>query len=342
MNRTLWDLLREIDRLHGRLDALGLPEAWVEMARARALVEEAFHTTRIEGSEITREEAEAAFAGENVPSARADDLRELLNFRAAHRLAGDYAESGRPFTQAFLREIHRELVRGVRGGAAAPGEYRKVQNYVVNQTTGETIYTPPPANEVPERMAALVDQMATGGEHPIIVSGVAHLDLVDIHPFLDGNGRTGRLLAVASLTRDNYAVGVLGALSAYYDADRASYYDAIQSTRTADGDATRWLEYFARGIHAELGQLLERTERAWESAAKVDRRLSDHEQRALALAASGGGVTIRQLEQAVPGVPRRTLQYAVRRLVDAGLLLPQGETNSRRYVVATPTDKAGA
>lgn len=84
----------------------------------------------------------------------------------------------------MIREIHKRLVEGVRGGSAAPGQYRKIYNYVVNSSTGETIYTPPPAHEVPIMMAELVDFLGTETDtHLVLVSGIAQFQLVHIHPF---------------------------------------------------------------------------------------------------------------------------------------------------------------
>ena len=84
-----------------------------------------------------------------MPEADPEDVLELLNYRRAFDFVSEYLDSGAPVSEGLIREIHKRLVEGVRGGQAAPGEYRKVQNYVVNAATGKTIYTPPPAHDVP-------------------------------------------------------------------------------------------------------------------------------------------------------------------------------------------------
>ncbi len=168
----------------------------------RALVLEAHHTTHIEGTQLTLDQAERLMAGEPVPEADPDDVRELLNYRRAFDFISEYLSIGAPITEGLIREIHKRLVEGVRGGAAAPGEYRKIQNYVVNSATGETIYAPPPAHEVPILMAKLVEWLNCEWEtHPVLMSGIAQFQLVHIHPFLDGNGRTSRLLSTLCLYR---------------------------------------------------------------------------------------------------------------------------------------------
>ena len=105
---------------------------------------EAHHTTHIEGTQLSIEQAERLWAGRDVRGADADDVRELLNYREAFELVSEYLSSGEPITEGLIREIHKRLVDGVRGGRAKPGEWRTVQNFVANSMTGAIVYTPPP------------------------------------------------------------------------------------------------------------------------------------------------------------------------------------------------------
>lgn len=248
--------LTRIERARGFLEAATLSEEWVREMGEWALVLEAHHTTHIEGTQLSLDQAERLLAGEAVPEADPDDKRELLNYRRAFEFVSEYLDSGAPITEGLVREIHKRLVEGVRGGKAAPGEYRRVQNYVVNSATGEVIYTPPPAHDVPVRMAELIAWLnqPEPAAHPVLVSGVAQFDLVHIHPFLDGNGRTSRLLSTLCLYRTGYDFKRLFAISEYYDRDRAAFYGAIQSVREHDMDMTGWLEYFVGGL-AETNRL---------------------------------------------------------------------------------------
>lgn len=145
--------LTRIERARGFLEAAQLSDDWLETMRSRAFVLEAHHTTHIEGTRLTLEQAERLLAGEAVAGTDPDDARELLNYRDAFEFVSSYLNDGGPVTEGLIREIHRRLVTGVRGGSAAPGEYRRVQNYVVNAATGQTIYTPPPPYDVPPLMA---------------------------------------------------------------------------------------------------------------------------------------------------------------------------------------------
>ena len=192
--------LTEIERARGFLDAASLSDEWIDSMRSRAFLLEAHHTTHIEGTRLTIEEAADLLAGDDVPGADPEDTRELLNYRDAFEFVSTYLNDGGPITERLILEIHRHLVASVRGGSAAPGQYRLVQNYVVNSATGETIYTPPPARDVPILMHELVSWLNRPSDiHPVIASGIAQFQLVHIHPFLDGNGRTSRLLSTLCL-----------------------------------------------------------------------------------------------------------------------------------------------
>jgi len=127
--------LTRIERARGFLEAARLSEDWLVTMRSRAFALEAHHTTHIEGTRLTLEQAERLLAGEVVAGTDPYDVRELLNYRDAFEFVSGYLNDGGPVTEGLIREIHRRLVAGVQGGSAAPGEYRRVQNYVVNAAT---------------------------------------------------------------------------------------------------------------------------------------------------------------------------------------------------------------
>ena len=166
--------LTHIERARGFLEAAMLSEQWVREMGQRALLLEAHHTTHIEGTRLTLDQSRRLLEGSPVPDADPEDAKELLNYRKAFDFVSKYLAGGGPITEGLIREIHRHLVEGVRGGAAGPGEYRKIQNYVVNSLTEEIIYEPPPAFDVPIMMAELVHWLHRQQEvHPVLVSGIA-------------------------------------------------------------------------------------------------------------------------------------------------------------------------
>ena len=318
--------LTRIERARGFLEAAKLSEDWIRRMGERALVLEAHHTTHIEGTHLTLEQSERLLAGEAVPEADPDDTRELLNYRGAFEFVSTYLGHGGPITEGLVREIHKRLVEGVRGGSAAPGEYRRVQNYVVNSATGEVVYTPPPVHDVPILMRELVAWLnEPGGVHPVLASGAAQFQLVHIHPFLDGNGRTSRLLSTLCLYRAGYDFKRLFTISEYYDRDRSAFYRAIQGVRERGMDLTGWLEFFTEGLAIQLDEVKARGERTIRRDVLMRKHgLSDRQALALDHVLDHGRLTIGGFAALCPGVNRRTLQRDLKSMVEKGLLVEAG------------------
>ena len=318
--------LTRIERARGFLEAAKLSEEWIRRMERRALVLEAHHTTHIEGTRLTLEQSERLLAGEAVPEADPDDVRELLNYRDAFEFVSDHLTGGGPITEGLIREIHKRLVAGGRGGSAAPGEYRRVQNYVINSATGAVVYTPPPAHDVPILMQELVTWLNEEHKvHPVLVSGLAQFQLVHIHPFLDGNGRTSRLLSTLCLYRAGYDFKRLFTISEFYDRDRSVFYRAIQGVRERGMDLTGWLEFFVEGLATQLDEVKVRGERAIRGDVIArQHRLSERQASALSYLLEHGRMSIQGYEALWPQVNRRTLQRDLKELVGKGLLVERG------------------
>lgn len=330
--------LTTIERARGFFQAATLSDQWIARMSERALLLEAYHTTHIEGTQLTLEQSEILLGGGTVEGASPDDVRELLNYREAFDLVSQYLVSGAPVTETLIREIHRRLVEGVRGNSGRPGAYRQLQNAVVNSQTGQVIYTPPAWGDVPQLMAELVQWINDESEiHPVLVAALAQFQLVHIHPFVDGNGRTSRLLSTLCMYRRGYDFKRLFTISEYYDRDRRAFYDAIQGVRDQGMDHTGWLEFFCHGLATQMQEAVERGI----LAIKTDLLAREHkfnERQALILQElfALGELDIKVIEELFPGTSRRTLQRDLGRLQQAGLLEREGETNQLQYRALPP------
>jgi Fic family protein len=325
--------LTRIERARGFLEAARLSEDWLATMRSRAFVLEAHHTTHIEGTQLTLEQAERLLAGEAVAGTNPDDVQELLNYRDAFEFVSSYLNDGGPITESLIREIHRRLVAGVRGGSAAPGTYRQVQNYVVNAAIGQTVYTPPPPYDVPPLMAELAAWLNTVSDvHPVLVSGIAQFQLVHIHPFVDGNGRASRLLSTLCLYRAGYDFKRLFSISEYYDRDRTGFYAALQSVRDSGMDLTGWLDYFVEGLATQMDEVTERGRWVIKADVIAVKYGLNARQKALVLHLMEYPEADLQAFQAIsPDVPRRTLQRDLQQAVAKRVLLASGATHRKRY-----------
>ncbi|MBN2031637.1 MAG: Fic family protein [Deltaproteobacteria bacterium] len=325
--------LTQIERARGFLEAAKLSEDWLEKMRSRALLLEAHHTTHIEGTRLTLEQAEAILDGRQVAEADPGDVRELLNYRTAFEFVSEYLGREGPITEGLIREIHKRMVQGVRGGTAAPGKYRAVQNYVVNSLTRQIIYTPPAPGDVPVLMSELVAWLNGVREvHPVLVSGIAQFQLVHIHPFVDGNGRTSRLLSTLCLYRAGYDFKRLFTISEYYDRDRSAFYAAIQNVREQGMDLTVWLDYFVDGLATQMIEVTERGKWVIRRDAIAQKHgLSARQALAVGYLLENPVLRIEDYEQLCRGINRRTLQRDIKGLVERGVLKAEGSARAARY-----------
>jgi len=325
--------ITRIERARGFLEAAQLSAEWEREMGERALILEAHHTTHIEGTRLTLVQAERLWKGEAVPEANPDDARELLNYRIAFEFVSECLDSGDPITEGMIREIHHRLVTGVRGSSAAPGEYRRIQNYVVNSATRQVIYTPPTAVDVPIMMSQLVKWLNSDIDiHPVLISGIAQFQLVHIHPFLDGNGRTSRLLSTLCLYKAGYDFKRLFTISEYYDRDRPSFYKSIQSVRENGMDMTGWLDYFVTGLETQMIEVRDRGEQVIRRDILVKQHaLNERQAKALGHLIQNGQLSIQTFEELCPAVNRRSLQRDLKTMLEKKLIAPEGATNHLLY-----------
>ena len=333
ITNTMTAAITQIERTRGFLEAARLSDDWVRDMGNQALIKEAHHTTHIEGTRLTLDQAERLWKGEAVPEADPDDARELLNYRSAFEFVSECLDSGDPITEGLIREIHRKLVEDVRGGSAAPGDYRRIQNYVANAATGEVIFTPPSAVEVPIMMSEMVKWLNSGLEiHPVLISGIAQFQLVHIHPFLDGNGRTSRLLSTLCLYKAGYDFKRLFTISEYYDRDRPTFYKSIQSVRENGMDMTGWLDYFITGLQTQMVEIKERGEQVIQRDVLVQKHsLNERQAKALDLLMKKGAIHISEVEEICSGVTRRTLQRDLNNLIELHLVRLKGSARQSNY-----------
>ena len=242
-----------LGRLDGSIKTLPNPDLFVLMY----IRKEAVLSSQIEGTESSLQdvlEAEAKALRPNRPS----DTEEVINYVRAMR-HGLNRLAKLPVSVRLIREIHKELLEGVRGSHLAPGELRTSQNWIgpAGCTLGEAIFVPPPPQEVPAQLAQLEKFLHSEIDMaPLIKFGIAHAQFETIHPFLDGNGRVGRLLITLLLCERQILVKPVLYLSYYFKKNRQRYYDELQSVRDA-GTWERWLSFFLQGVNEVSEQAAE-------------------------------------------------------------------------------------
>lgn len=329
--------LLEIERARGFLDAANLKDKWIKGMRSEALILEAHHSTHIEGTQLTLSQAQKILTGKTVKGVNKDDRQELLNYKEAMDFVSEYLGKKSEITEDLIKKIHKILVKDVRGGTLEPGRYRKVQNYVVNSLTGAIIYTPPPPSEVPRMMDEFVEWL--NKEHdisPVLIAGITQYQFVDIHPFLDGNGRTARVLCTLILYQNGYDFKRLFSLSEYYDKNRRGYYDAIQSVRRKEREMTEWLEYFTEGLQRQLIEVKTKGERAIKREVIVEKianfNLNPRQKKALEFLLENHTID-NSIYQKTCNTMKRTATRDLTQLVNLGLIEKHGEKKGIYYTL---------
>lgn len=249
---SLWRLLSEADRALARLDGVAStlpnPSLFVYMY----VRHEAVLSSQIEGTQSTLEDVLASEAeDERVENARSD-VEEVINYVEAmtHGIAR-LAEL--PLSLPLIQEIHAKLLAGVRGAERLPGEFRRSQNWVGGHDLKTATYVPPPRDEMWGALDNLEKFLHRPDNLPVLVHcALVHAQFETIHPFLDGNGRMGRLLTTLQLCSERVLNQPLLYLSYYFRLHRAEYYDRLQAIRAQD-DWLGWIRFFLRGVSQVSG-----------------------------------------------------------------------------------------
>ncbi len=331
--------LVEIERVRGFLDAVNLKDDWMADMQKKALILESHHSTHIEGTALSLEQSKEILEGKKVKGVNRDDEKELLNYKKAMDFVSKYLGKDDSVIEGVVRELHKILVKGVRGGQADPGNYRKIQNYVVNSRTKEVIYTPPAPLDVPHLMREFVDWMNKAEDvSPILVAGITQFQFVHIHPFIDGNGRTARLLSTLILYKTGYDFKRLFTISEFYDKDRLAYYQAIQSVRKNDMEMTSWLEYFVEGLRSQMKEIQEKGEQLIKQDAHLQKikkiGLNPRQVKAMKYLMQMGKLTVNDYQSAASCI-RRTAQRDLDDLVIKKLIkaVAKSTTDPTKYYI---------
>ena len=313
------------NRALGRLDGVtsilpDTPHFLYMYVRKEALLSSQIEGTQSSLSDLLLHENDAA------PSVPLDDVREVSNYVAATELGMSRLKKGFPISCRLLRELHATLLRRGRGRRKNPGEFRRSQNWIGGTRPGNAAYVPPPPHIVADGMSDLELFIHDRGKPlPLLVrAALAHVQFESIHPFLDGNGRLGRLLITLMLCDAGALSEPILYLSLFLKTHRTAYYDLLQRVRT-QGDWEAWLAFFLEGV--------EETSRQSAEATKATLALFETDRKAIEALGrpAGSALQVHRFMQTNPAVsvPRAaaalpistpTVRKSIGHLVDLGIL----------------------
>lgn len=324
-------LLGEAERALGKLDMYSQYIPNIDLFIRMHVAKEATQSSKIEGTQTNMEEA--LMPEDSIPLDRRDDWQEVNKYIEAMGEGIDLLES-LPFSARLIKQVHHTLLSSARGANKHPGEFRVSQNWIGGSKISDAIYVPPVAHSVEELMGDI--ELFAHNEHnhipELIKIGIIHYQFETIHPFLDGNGRVGRLMIALYLV----GVGVIGKpilyISDYLERHRSTYYEKLMRARSHN-DIVGWLTFFLQGI-------IKTAESGIETFSKILALQKDYEQRISSLGArTAKANTLIQAMYKNPimdtpriskllGITKTTAGTLVKELIDKGIFVEI--TNAKR------------
>jgi Fic family protein len=336
---SLQAILAEANQAVGRLDGMTSAFPDLNLFLYSYVRKEAVLSSQIEGTQSSLSDL-LLYENAETPGVPLDDVEEVSNYVAALNHGLKRLRGGFPLSLRLIREIHEVLLAKGRGSYAQPGEFRKSQNWIGGTRPGNAAYVPPPPEYVLECMEDLESFLHREDGLPLLIrAGLAHAQFESIHPFLDGNGRVGRLLITFMLTEKQMLHEPVLYLSLFFKKHRRLYYDRLNGTRNGDG-WNKWLDFFLQGVRDTANQ-------AAQTAAEINHLFqADRESIEQFGRGAPSAQSIFQLAQLSPifsikhaanksGLSFPTASAAVERLAKAGIL--QESSGKRRDRLFTYT-----
>ena len=260
--RKLHGRIERADRAVGRLDGLSSIVPDTNLLLYSYVRKEAVLSSQIEGTQSSLSEL-LLFENRAMPGVPIDDVEEVSNYVAAMQHGLRRLRGGFPLSLRLIREMHAILLKGGRGSNQSPGEFRRSQNWIGGTRPGNATFVPPPPDRLMECLDPFEKFLHEESESlPLLVKlGLIHVQFETIHPFLDGNGRLGRLLITLLLCEKKVLREPLLYLSLYFKTHRSYYYELLQKVRTQSA-WEHWLAFFLEGIETTAGEVSKAVKRS--------------------------------------------------------------------------------
>lgn len=316
----------QIAALHERILAATVQVRWIPALQKDARTRNTHSSTAIEGNPLTLEQVRAVESGQEMPAIAVRAKREVLNYFAGLRFVEKNAVKKTISHEEILR-LHKIMAGEVMDQGTA-GRYRTIKARVGR-------YAPPP----PEDVSGLMFELLTWWNKeatklsPVLSSAILHYRFEAIHPFADGNGRTGRALALWELYRRGFDTHHIFSVDEFYWEDRPRYYAELDAVRREGEDLTRWLEYNAEGLLMILERVWTRVQKFTGQSRQGKLVLRPKQEQLLQLLRERRSMTPRELWEAI-GVSKQGSLDLLRPLTEAGLVKRIGARKSGRYILA--------
>lgn len=329
--------------------------AWESKFRDEARMRTVFHGTHLEGNDLTQEQTEQLVRLDNVMDvesaklksgivAKDRDIQEVINYRSVLEWIDqweDFVGKEVVYSEEILKTLHALTTQRILTDEQV-GNYRKQQVVVRSVQSGQIAFRPPVSVEVPfliEEFFEWLNSEEARKLHPVFRAAITHYELVRIHPFIEGNGRTARALAMLVLYAEGYDFKRFFSLERYLDSDIEAYYNAILSVQQSeDNDMSHWLEYFCYGLAIELDRVKQQVlklSKDLQLQSRLGRQiaLSERQIMLFELVQKQGEMTSEEASKVLPNVSVDTILRDLKDLMEKGIIEKHGVTKGVKYTL---------
>ena len=349
-------ILTNISHIEGAkaiIDTAPLIPAWEKTFQQDATIRTVHYGTHLEGNDLSLGQARLIFEKAEISNqksakkiasqagvvARERDIQEILNYRKVLEFL-DKAQKHDQYSEDEIKRIHKITVNKILD-LEFSGEYRQKKVVVKDVATGLISYRPPLPLEIPFQMqhfVAWLNSKASLDLHPVLKSGIAHYEIVRIHPFLDGNGRVARAIATLILFRQDYDIKKFFSLEEYYDKNPVEYYQALQSVIDNQMDMTSWLEYFTFGLSIELDQVKQKVKDLSMDEHMLNKlgqqiSLSERQIKLVEFLKNHEAMYMKHAAKILPDISEDTILRELKDLVKKNLIKKVGKTKGSYYML---------
>lgn len=311
---------------------------WEIELRKQAVIRSAHSSTSIEGNRMSLEQVSNLAQGREVTATR-KDKKEVLNYLNVLTNLDKLVKDDNIKAKDILR-IHKMLTKDTLESPEDCGIFRRKYVVVGNPLTGEIFFKPPKNEEVPilvEDLLKWINYNESKEIDPVVEAGIVHYEFVRIHPFVDGNGRTARVLATWILYKRGFDTKRFFCLDDYYNSDRPAYYSALQTVNPETRELTQWLEYFIEGVNVSVEAVKERVVRLSSERLRKGKKgqiaLTERQMKIVEFINQNGRITNRDARRMF-NISDRMVLKELRKLIDLDVIKPEGKGRSVYYVLA--------
>ncbi len=338
-------VLRKIEDMRNSLKySISTPMRWSGFLRRNTFARALKGSNSIEGYHVTAEDAMAIAEGEQPVEAERDTWLNVMGYRNAMTYVLQLSKSPRfSYNEGFVRSLHYMMLS--HDLTKNPGNWRPGPIYVRDQAKQETVYEGPPVDRLTRLIDELMNSMNYDGQQPTVIkAAMAHLNLVMIHPFSDGNGRMGRCLQTLVLAREGILEPTFCSIEEYLGRNTIDYYNVLAEVGKGayhpENSAQAWIKFTLTAHYRQAATLVRRSrmlQRLWDQLEIEIQRRSLPARAITALADAASGLRVRNpMYRTQAGISENLATRDLKMLVDAGLLIARGEKRGREYVAAEP------